>query len=190
MRLKDLGFTDGINEVIGITFKDGQVNTAPLGIIVDDDESDRAKVRLYASHTRENIEREGVLYTNVILDPIVFSISAFEDLDCSFFDSLDPPIIKNAVSWCKFSAKLSGAFAELTLLDGEICGKFVRAYNRGFAALIEALIYATRYKIVEDDAKEFMEKEIYRCKNIVMRCGSWREKMAFKILEEKLGVNF
>ncbi|MEM0332212.1 MAG: DUF447 family protein [Archaeoglobaceae archaeon] len=190
MKLKDFGFTDGINEVIGITFKSDQVNTAPLGIIVDDDESDRARVKLYTSHTRENIEREGILYTNVILDPIVFSISAFEDLDSKFFDSLNPPIIKNALSWCKFSAKLTGAFAELTLLDGQICGKIVRAYNRGFAALIEALIYATRYKIVEDKAKEFIENEIYRCKNIVMRCGSRREKMAFKILEEKLGVNF
>lgn len=188
MKLADFGFSDGINEVIAITFKEsGEPNTAPVGVIVGNAESDSAVVRLYPSHTRQNVEREGVIYVNVILDPLVFVIATFEDLGVESFESLDPPVLRGALSWCRFRAELRGGFAHLKLEDGGVLRKVVRAHNRGFAALIEALVYASRYRIARSGA---LEEEIVKCKNIVLRCGGEAEKRAFEVLEEKLGVRF
>ncbi|MCS7121501.1 MAG: DUF447 family protein [Archaeoglobaceae archaeon] len=179
--LRELGFTDGINEVIAVTFKkDGSINTAPIGIIL---EGDKTYARIYRSHTRENVERDKILYVNVILDPIVFALSTFEDLDESYFESLNPPKIKGTLSWCKFKAEIEGLIVHLHFLEGEIVRKYLRAYNRGFSALIEALILATRYTDEKFD-------EMMKYKNVVMRCGSEMEKRAFKVIEEKLGINF
>ncbi len=189
MRLADFGLFEGINEVIGITFKaDGSPNTAPLGIIVDDAASNVARVRLYASHTRENVEREGKLYVNVVWDAVIFAMAAFEDLDSEWFESMKPPVLKGAVSWCEFDAELKGGFAELRLVDGNVLRAEPRAFNRGFAALIELLILATRYVTADEIARSWMEDRIAHLGNIVQRCGGEREKIALDFAIAKAGI--
>ncbi len=177
--MADFGFTDGINEIIAITFGDGRINTAPIGIIVEDAGSRFAKARLYPSHTRRNIEAGSKLWANVIYDPIVWAVTAFDDLDEGWFESLDPPIIRGALAWCEFDAKIEGDFARLELLRGEILRSSIRTVNRGFNALIEALVHATRYRISRDEA---LWQKIIEYKAIVEKCGSQKEKEAFKIL--------
>ena len=185
MKLEDFGFTEGINEVIAVTIG-GFINTAPLGIIVENPKGRKAKVRLYPSHTRENVKRGSKIYANVVSDPIIFAISAFEDLTEDYFSSLDPPVLKSALAYCEFEAKLTGAFAELELVDGRVISKELRAVNRGFYAVIEALVYATRYLFFKDPEKkkEFRGK-ILHYKEIVEKCGSSKEKAAFKIILSK-----
>lgn len=183
--LEDLGFTDGINEVIVITFKeDGSINTAPIGIVVD---KKSVYARIYSSHTRENVERDGTLYANVILDPTIFVLSTFTDLDESYFESLDPPIIRGALSWCKFKAEVKGLIVNLHPVDGKVLRKSIRAYNRGFSALIEALILASRKEMFE---RSTFFNEMAKYKNTVMRCGGEKEREAFKILERFLSISF
>jgi len=184
LRLRDFGFTDGINEVIVITIGDF-INTAPIGIIVEDPDSDVAKAKIYPSHTRENIERGSKVYANIVNDPIVFAISAFEDLSEDYFLSLDPPILKSALAYCEFKARIANEFVELKLLNGKVISKQIRAVNRGFNALIEALVHATRYRIFR--SKDLLDRILYY-RSIVERCGGKREKEAFKILMEK--INF
>ncbi len=179
MKLEDFGFTKGINEVIGITIGDW-INTAPLGIIVDDSRSRFARVRVYPSHTRENLKK-GVLYVNVIRDPLVFAISAFDDLGKGWFESLNPPIIKNSLAWCEFKAGLKGGMANLELVKGSVLRKELRAVNRGFNALIEALVHATRLK----DDPSLIDRVIYYSK-IVEKCGGEREREALKVMWEYL----
>ncbi len=172
--LRNFGLYEGINEVIGITVADW-INTAPLGIIVRDD----VRVRLFDNHTRRFVKKTGVLYVNVISDPIIFVISAFEDLSEDFFESLEPPIIRDALSWIKFKARLDRNFAYLSFVDGEVLRKDVRAVNRGFNAVIEATIHGTRYII--SGSKELRDKIEYYGR-IVERCGGKREKEAYKLL--------
>ena len=180
MKLADFGFTDGINEIIAITFdKDGRINTAPIGIIVEDSNSTSAKAKLYPSHTRKNVEGGSNIWANVTYDPIVFTKTAFEDLDESWFESLNPPIIVGSIAWCEFKTKHVGDFVELELVRGGIIRSHVRAVNRGFNALIEALVHATRYIVSRD--KELLDK-IMECKVTVDKCGSSREKEAFNLL--------
>lgn len=179
MKLEYFGFTKGINEVIGITFGEW-INTAPLGIIVDNPKSRFASVKVYPSHTRENLKR-GILYVNVTRDPVIFAISAFDDLDDGWFESLDPPVIKNTLAWCKFKADLRGNTADLTLVEGSIVRTDLRTVNRGFNALIEALVHATRLK----ENPSLIEKIKYYS-DIVRKCGSERELEALEIMWEYL----
>jgi len=184
LRLSDFGFTEGINEVIVVTIGEF-INTAPIGIIVENPESDIAKAKIYPSHTRENIEKGSKVYANITNDPIVFAISAFDDLSEEYFLSLNPPILKSALAYCEFDAKISGSYVELKLLGGRVISKSIRAVNRGFNALIEALVHATRYRIFK--SRDLLDKILYY-KRIVDKCGSKREREAFKILMEKIGL--
>jgi len=159
--VREYGLREGINEVIGITIADW-INTAPLGIIVDGD----VKVRLFENHTREFVKKTGILYVNVIHDPVVFVISAFEDLSEDFFESVNPPILRGALSWIKFKADLRGRYAYLEPLDGGVLRRELRAVNRGFKMTLRDGITYERdlfaLSISSDDAREglkaFVEK--------------------------------
>ncbi|AIY89130.1 DUF447 family protein [Geoglobus acetivorans] len=179
--IEKFGLYEGINEVIGITFGEW-INTAPVGLIVGDD----VRVRLYSNHTREFVDKSGTLYVNVIYDPLVFVISAFEDLGKEWFESLDPPVIKGSLSWVKFRAMLDGNFAVLEFLEGDVLRKEVRAVNRGFNALIEATVHATRYVLT--GSKTLADKIRYYGR-IVERCGGSREKEAYRLLVKYAGLD-
>ncbi len=163
------------------------MNTAPLGIIVEDENSTSARIKLYKSHTRANIERGASLWVNVIYDPFMFVISSFEDLKKDYFESVDPPVIRNSLSWAKMETTLNGSFVNLHLVDGEVVDHFrVRAVNRGFNALIEALVHATRYG---KSGKEELKNRIYYYGNIVEKCGRKEEKEAFELLMSYTGLS-
>ncbi len=178
--IEKFGLRDGINEVIGITIGDW-VNTAPLGIIVDDG----IKVRLYSNHTRDLLEKSGELFVNVIHDPVVFVISAFEDLDEMWFESLDPPVIRNAMCWVRFEARIEGSFAHLKFIQGEVLRNDIRAVNRGFNAVIEAAVHGTRYVMSRNPE---LRKRILYYGRIVERCGGKRERGAFDLLLSYTGI--
>ncbi len=92
------------------------------------------------------------------------------------------------MAWCEFKSDMRGGTALLTLLRGEVINARVRAVNRGFNAVIEALVHATRYVAVKDERKrqELLQK-IHYYREIVEKCGSEKEKDAFKIIMEKIG---
>ena len=188
LKLSDFGFTEGINEIIAITFnEDGTLNTAPIGVIVEDADGIMARARLYKSHTRSNTARTGVFYANVTRDAVVFALASFIDLGEEFFESLNPPVIKGSLAWCRFEANVSGAYATLKLAEGEVLGSELRAVNRGLNAVIEALVHATRYVITKDERKrEELRRRILYYYEIVQKCGSEREKRAFEIIMEKI----
>ncbi len=185
MKLVDFGLRNGINEIIAVT--EGEwLNTAPIGIIVEDENSVFAKARLYPSHTRKNVESGSRIWANVIFDPVIFVISAFEDLSEEYFSSLNPPILKNAAAWCEFEASLEGSIANLRLIDGGVLNVPLRAVNRGFNALIEALVHATRYVI--SCSEELREKILYY-RTIVEKCGGIEEQRAFELLLKYAGID-
>ncbi|MCS7143638.1 MAG: DUF447 family protein [Archaeoglobaceae archaeon] len=182
MKLKDFGLRNGINEVLVVT-KGERLNTAPIGIIVEDEESIFARAKLFPSHTRKNIEKGSFFIANIIFDPIVFAISAFDDLSENFFERFDPPVIRGSLAFCEFEAKLKGLFAELKLIRGEVLRSELRAVNRGFNALIEALIFATRLRMNPEFAKK-----IRKCYEIIEKCGSEREKEAMEIIKKRTKI--
>jgi len=184
LKLADFGFSNGINEIIAVT-RGKNLNTAPIGIIVEDENSVFAKARLYPSHTRENVKVNCKLWANVVVDPIIFTISAFEDLGEEYFLP-NKPVLKDALAYCEFEVKLKNSVAHLKLLHGEVINCSFRAVNRGFNVLIEALVHATRYRINREN-RRLREKILYYGE-IIQKCGSNREKKAFDMILEYLNI--
>jgi hypothetical protein len=185
LKLADFGLRNGINEIIAVT--EGEwLNTAPIGIIVEDENSVFAKARLYPSHTRKNVEMGSRMWANVVFDPVIFVISAFEDLDEEYFASLNPPILRNAAAWCEFEATLEGSVANLRLVDGDVLNVPLRSVNRGFNALIEALVHATRYVI---SGSEDLKERILYYGTIIRKCGGYEEEKAFELLLKYAGLD-
>jgi len=259
VRLRDLGFREGINEVIAVTFgvsdcnscfRDGcdadldvcnsnhstrstgntflsstvKRNTAPLGIIVEDELSNMAKVRLFyvqgsqkreipgertektegekeetrerekeekkekkKTHTMENVERGSRIHANVCFDPMVFAISAFEDLGEEYFSS--DFVLRCAYSVCTFEVREIKRFddfwlCELEALDGRILNRGVRAFSRGFAAVVEAAVHATRY--IYTGERLYLSK-VLELGDIVERCGGRREREAYAYILSRTG---
>ncbi len=186
LKFCDFGFSDGINEVIAITFGEW-INTAPIGVIVEDEESDRAVLRLYKSHTRENVERDGRVWINVNYDPIVWAVSSFDDLDEGWFLRINPPVIRGSVAWCELRCRKvkegEPAEFEAKLVKGEIVGANFRPVNRGFNALIELLVHATRYIHSRDEG---LLRRIRDLEVVIRKCGGRGEKRALDYVLERI----
>ncbi|MGP8330102.1 MAG: DUF447 domain-containing protein [Methanosarcinaceae archaeon] len=199
LNLDEYGIYDGISETIVTTIQGWFPNAAPIGIIRKDD---RIYVRLFkGSTTYFNVHLEGVLVANVVNDPVIFVRSTFSNLKESDFNYVSVaghkfPVLKDALSWVFFECNnmkiTNGAlFSELNPLHGNGNGNvnvnvnrnLLHAPNRGFNAVLEAAVHATRYKLTNDD--KYL-KLIHACSVIVAKCGGKREKIAIDMLNDHL----
>lgn len=189
--LDEFGIYDGISETIVTTMQGWSPNAAPIGIIR---KGDRVFIRLFkGSITYFNVHSEGVLVANVVNDPVIFVRSTFSNLKESDFSFVSVsgrefPVLKDALSWVVFECnnmKMSheALVAELLPIHAHINRSPVQAPNRGFNAVIEAAVHATRYKLTGD---EKYLKLIRAYSAIVSKCGGEREKNAINMLNDFL----
>ncbi len=189
--LDKFGLYDGISETIVTTMQGWSPNAAPIGIIR---KGDRVFIRLFkGSITYFNVHSEGVLVANVVNDPVIFVRSTFSNLKESDFTFVSVsgrefPVLKDALSWVVFECnniKISheALVAELLPIHAHINRSPVQAPNRGFNAVIEAAVHATRYKLTGD---EKYLKLIRAYSAIVSKCGGEREKNAINMLNDFL----
>ena len=189
--LDEFGIYDGISETIVTTMQGWSPNAAPIGIIR---KGDRVFIRLFkGSITYYNVSSEDYLVANVINDPIIFVRSTFSNLKESDFSFVSVsgrefPVLKDALSWVVFECnnmKMSheALVAELLPIHAHINRSPVQAPNRGFNAVIEAAVHATRYKLTGD---EKYLKLIRAYSAIVSKCGGEREKNAINMLNDFL----
>jgi len=190
----DFGILDGISEVIATTRSESGVpNAAPIGIIRNDRShgghgsgDDQICVRLFSgSHTRQNVIETGEIVANIIHDPVMYVESTFGDLDPDMFaypDDAGCPALKQADAWLLFACEQSkGNLFELTPVKGVVCNTPVICVNRGFSAVIESLVHATRYQLKRDP--KYLDL-IMHYAQIVRICGGTREKEAILKLRE------
>ena len=144
---------------------------------------------IYNSTTLRNILVNPVASANIVDDPVLFVTSALSDLGAENFETINSfPVLKNSLGWiifdctCKKGGNIS--VVEMTPVKGKIHRKVIKPVNRGFNAVIEASIHATRYVGKKD--KEYLRK-IDHCNTIVKKCGGNQEKEAMKLLYELLG---
>ena len=189
--LDKFGIYEGISETIVTTMQGWSPNAAPIGIIRKDD---RIFVRLFkGSETYENVYKESILVANVVNDPVIYVRSTFSNLKESDFEFVyvagnEYIVLKDALSWVVFECKNmkvgpESLVAELHPLHARINRNPVQAPNRGFNAVLEATIHATRYKL-SSDVKYL--KLIRAYSSIVSKCGGEREKIAIKLLHKFL----
>lgn len=182
--IEDFGIHEGISEVIFTTISpDGIPNAAPMGL---HRKGSRLFARIYNSKTLENIMSKPLAAANITDNPVLFVQSALSDVEPEKFDFIDDfPVLKDATGWILFECKCKKgdniSVVELSPTAGKINTRKLLPVNRGFNAVIEALIHATRY-VVFRDKKYFEHIEYYN--SIVKKCGGAREKEAMGLLYE------
>jgi uncharacterized protein len=173
----------GITETIVTTLAaDGRPNAAPMGIVRQDE---KLLIRMFpGSCTFRNVSETGHLVANIVTDPLVFVVSAFEDLDSSYFirQSDMPPVIRDASAWVYFKAEVDGT-VRLTPLRSEILRRKVPSFNRGFAAVIDAAVTGTRLRFLGEEGKKRIREDAI----LVEKCGTPRDIEAMNRLKQILG---
>lgn len=164
----------------------GIPNAAPMGL---HRKSSRLFARIYNSKTLENIMSKPVAAANITDDPVLFVQSALSDIEAGRFEYVEGvPVLKNASGWiifkCKCKKGKNVSVVELSPVKGKINQLKLQPVNRGFNAVIEALIHATRY-VVSKEQKYLERIEYYNA--IVKKCGGAREKEAMRLLFELIG---
>ncbi len=192
IELDSYGIMEGINEVIVTTKSiDDRPNAAPIGLIR---RNGKLTARVYnESHTCTNIKDTGLLAVNIVDDPVVFVQSALEDLDKEKFEFIETgtginfPVLTSSKGWVLFEAGIKegniATTAELQFITGNIKCMGIRPINRGFNAVIEAAIYATRYQVFNDENFLFKIKSY---ESIINKCGGRSEKEAYGLIYKLL----
>jgi hypothetical protein len=144
---------------------------------------------IYNSTTLKNILVNPGAAANIVDDPVLFVKSALSDVGVENFEAINGfPVLKNSLGWvifdctCKKGESIS--VVELAPVNGKIHRKVIKPVNRGFNAVIEASIHATRY--VGRKSQEYL-RQIEYCNNIVRKCGGNQEKEAMRLLYELIG---
>ncbi|MCQ1536038.1 DUF447 family protein [Methanosarcina sp. KYL-1] len=193
--LSSFGILEGISETIvstGFEFP----NAAPIGIIR---KSGRPFVRLFkGSHTWANVSKEKYLAANVVYDPLLLVRSTFFDLAISEFEFVPAggrsfPVLKEASAWVVFKCVNikntdQALVAELVPVEAgfnEANMKFLPVPNRGFNAVLEATVHATRYQLSRDE--KYLEW-ILHYEELASKCGGEKEKQAMELLYKVLGL--
>jgi hypothetical protein len=188
------GLREGISETIVSTGIE-HPNAAPIGIIV---KGKSPFVRLFkGSHTWANVLKEKFLAANIVYDPLLFVRSTFNDLETSEFEYVavqrfDFPILKEAAAWVVFECiniKNTDQVLIADLIPIKGCfnedEKNLPVPNRGFNAVLEATVHATRYQLSGD--KKYLDL-IRHYETLASKCGGEKEKKAMKLLYEVLGL--
>ena len=191
----EYGILAGISETIVSTGLETP-NAAPIGIIR---KNKKTFVRIFkGSQTGENLVREGFLVANVVYDSLLLVRSTFFDIEPSKFDFVDIggkkfPVLKSAISWVAFRCTNlknteQTVVSDLIPFGAGFCEanrRAIPASNRGFNAVLEATVHATRYQLSGEE--KYLEL-IRHYESLASRCGGENEKKAMKLLYEVLGL--
>lgn len=193
--LPSFGIREGISEIIASTGFE-RPNAAPIGIIM---KGERPFVRLFkGSHTWANVLKERYLASNVVYDPLLFVRSTFFDLEPSEFEYVPAggikfPVLKEAAAWVVFECinikntdqSLVADLIPLNAGFNELNRKELPVPNRGFNAVLEATVHATRYQLSGNE--KYLEW-IKHYESLASKCGGDAEKKAMKLIYEVLGI--
>lgn len=165
---------------------EGVPNAAPMGL---HRKGEKLFARIYNSKTLDNILGKPELAANIVDDPVLFVQSSLSDLEAERFEFVGGfPVLKDALGWilfecrCRKGEKIS--VVELSPIKGKIITRKIKPLNRGFNAVIEASIHATRYVSLKE--QKYLDRiEYYN--TIVKKCGGVRDKEAMKLLYELIG---
>ena len=194
IELSSFGIREGISEVIVSTGVESP-NAAPIGIVV---KGGRTFVRLFkGTHTWENVLKE-ISCCKRSLQLRAFCTFDFSDLELSEFDyvpvhGLNFPVLKEAAAWIVFECVNIKDTDQALVADlipvkagfNEANLKSLPVPNRGFNAVLEAAVHATRYQLTGEE--KYLEL-IRRYESLASKCGGESEKKAMKLLYQILDL--
>ncbi|ARS91620.1 hypothetical protein B1756_01505 [Natrarchaeobaculum aegyptiacum] len=158
-------------------------NVAPLGLF----SGDPVTARTWGNtRTKRNFHREGGGYVQFVDDPVTFADAALSIVE------RDDPVLESAAAWAEVSVTSLEVGDEdgtewerwaLEPVDAAVRRTRVPTIDRGFAAVIEATVAASRLGVAGYDDFELRQR-LEWCASVVDRAGSDREREALDRLGE------
>lgn len=177
------GVTESIVTTLG---PNGHWNVAALGLFGPTDGT-RVTARTWGrTRTWRNFTEHGEGYVQFTCDPV-----DFVDAACSIREE-DDPVLDSADAWVRVevTAIEEGTEGdtqwvdwELTPVESAVERRVVPTTNRGYYAVVEATVAASRLDVPGYDDEELRERLAYFA-DVVERCGGVREREAFDRLRE------
>ncbi|WP_276301680.1 DUF447 domain-containing protein [Halorussus lipolyticus] len=165
-------------------------NVAALGLHAPESDADPVTARTWGNtRTRRNFHRQGGGYVQFARDPV-----DFVDATLSIYE-LDEPLLDSADAWVEVEAERvdSGESGEtrweewaLRPRESGVERETVPTTGRGFPAVVEATVAASRLDVPEYDDKKLRERLDY-FEEIGRKCGDDRVRAALDRLGEYVG---
>ena len=188
------GITESVVTTLG---PNGRWNVAALGLHAPTtDEASEARgsesvtARTWGrTRTWRNFRERGEGYVQFTRDPELFVAAALT------VQEADEPVLDEADAWVRVEVDRRGSDTSgdtewvewsLSPVESTVLRRVVPTFNRGYAAVIEATVHASRLDVDEYDSDELRERIDY-CRSVVERCGGEAERRAFESLERVVG---
>ncbi|MDF9747135.1 DUF447 domain-containing protein [Natrinema salsiterrestre] len=174
------GVTESVVTTLG---PNGLWNAAALGLRA----GDRVTARTWGNtRTRRNFHRRGEGYVQFVDDPVAFADAALSIVE------REEPILESATAWARVTVEPVDTgtdgetdWEEWTLqpVEAAIERETVPTIDRGFGAVVEATVAASRLEVDEYDERELRDRLAY-CASVVDRAGGPREREALERVRE------
>jgi len=184
------GVTESVVTTLG---PNGRYNVAALGIHAPEGDEDPTEdspqptARTWGrTRTWRNFRERGEGYVQFTRDPVLFANAALT------VHEHDEPTLPSADAWIRVSVERIDAGTDeetrwvdwkLTATDSEIERQVVPTFSRGYAAVVEATVAASRLDVPAYDTETLRERIEYFA-DVVERCGGPREREAFERIRE------
>lgn len=173
----------GVTEsVVTTAMQDDAWNVAALGLHA----GDPVTARTWGdTRTRRNFARTGTGYIQFVHDPVVFVNAALG------IREVEQPILEKAAAWVEVSVQKvdSGSSNGTSWIDwtldpiqATVRDESIPTINRGFNAVIEATVAASRLDVPTYDSAT-LERRLEYFASVARHCGGEREQAAFDRLE-------
>lgn len=162
-------------------------NAAALGVHAPTEPGDRPTSRTWGStRTRRNFAERGGGYVQFARDPVDFARAALT------IEEVEEPLLESASAWVRVAATQvdRGTDAgttwiewELEALESGVERRVVPTTNRGYAAVVEATVAASRLDVPAYDRDVLADRLAY-LEDVVETCGGPDERAAFDVVRD------
>lgn len=183
------GITESVVTTLG---PNGLWNVAALGLSAPDSPQEGVTAQTWGrTRTWRNFDERGEGYVQFTRDPELFVDAALT------VHEVGEPVLESADAWVQVRVERRDSGTEngtrwvewaLDPLDQAVEREVVPAFNRGYAAVIEGTVHASRLD-VEAYETERLRERIEHCRSVVDRCGGDAENRAFAALERAVSEN-
>ncbi|QLG47827.1 DUF447 domain-containing protein [Natrinema halophilum] len=174
----------GVTETVVTTLgPNGLWNAAALGLHA----GNTVTARTWGNtRTRRNFHRRGEGYVQFVDDPVVFVDAALSIIE------RDEPTLESPCAWVRVAVERVDAgteggtdWEEWTLhpLESSVERETVPTINRGFGAVVEATVAASRLDVDDYDEADLRDRLAY-CATVVDRTGGSRDREALEHVRE------
>jgi hypothetical protein len=172
------GVTESVVTTLG---PNGLWNAAALGL----HDGEPVTARTWGNtRTRRNFHRQGGGVVQFVDDPVVFAEAALS------IHEVEEPVLDDALAWVEVEAQQVDSGEEdgtrweeweLRPVESAVRERVVPTINRGFGAVVEATVAASRLGVEGYDDGELRDRLDW-LESVVERCGGAREREAMTLV--------